>query len=103
MKKEDVLAISRKENENFDERERQEVGNSFGFGGIVISLLCLVFSIVKAVNGERFFEFGVIIFGYLGGIAWYNYKISQKKDLLIKGIACTIAVIGGFIGFFLLG
>lgn len=103
MKKEEVLARSKIENAYLDERELQEVGTSFGFGGIVICVLCVLFSIIKAVNGERFYEFGVIIFGYLWGTAWYNYKISRKRNFLIQGIACTIAIIGGFIGFFLLG
>lgn len=103
MKKEDVLAKSKKENAYLDERERQEIRNSFGFGGVVICVLCFLFSILRVLNGEHFYEFGVIVFGYLGGTAWYNYKISQKKNFLIQGIACSIAVVSGFIGFFLLG
>ncbi|MEG1947862.1 MAG: DUF6442 family protein [Lachnospiraceae bacterium] len=66
-------------------------------------MLCVLFSILKAISGEHFYEFGVIIFGYLAGTAWYSYKISRKKNFLIQGIASTIAVVGGFIGFFLLG
>lgn len=103
MEKEEILKKSRKDNEYLDEREEQEVGNSFGFGGVIISILCIIFSVLKAVNGERFYEFCVIVFGYLAGISWYNYKITKKKKILIQAISNSFAVILGFIGFFLLG
>ena len=36
MQKETILAKSRAENQSFDEREHQELRNSFGFGGAMI-------------------------------------------------------------------
>lgn len=103
MYKEDILKRSREENKFLDERERQEIKNGFGFGGVLVGLFCAIFSIIKAVNGEHFFEFGVIIFGYLVGIAWYNYKITKKKTYLIQATVCGFAIMIGLIGFFLLG
>lgn len=101
MNKEEILKRSRKENELIDEREKQEIGNSFGFGGIIVAILCIAFSVISAINGERFYEFGVIIFGYLAGTSWYNFKISKRKKYLVQGVACTLTIILGLIAFFL--
>lgn len=46
MQKETILAKSRAENQSFDEREHQELRNSFGFGGVIICCICLLFSCV---------------------------------------------------------
>jgi len=102
MDKDEILKRSREENKYLDEREQQEVGNSFGFGGVIVAILCFLFSIIKAINGTHFYEFGVIIFGYLAGVAWHNYKITKKKNFLVQAIANSFAVVIGFIAYFLL-
>lgn len=79
MQKETILAKSRAENQSFDEREHQELRNSFGFGGVIICCICLLFSAIEAIRGGYFFGYGTIIFAYLAGISWYHYKISKQK------------------------
>lgn len=103
MNKDDILKKSIEENKDLDEREKQEVSNSFGLGGAVVAGLCCIFSIIKAFKGQTFYEFGVIIFGYLAGNSWYSYKITKKKTYLIQAIACSFATILGLNAFFFRG
>lgn len=103
MKKEAILEKSKEENQYADERERQEMRNSFGFGGIIICILCVLFSVIHVLRGEGFYEFCAIIFGYLAGISWYNYKIMKRPSLFVFALACTFVGIVGFICFLLLG
>ncbi len=100
MDKEEILAKSRKENSYLDEMQQSELKNSFGFGGVTVAILCIVFSVIKAMQGHRFYEFGVILFGYLSATALYSYRKTRKKNYLIQGIAEAIAVILGFVGYF---
>ena len=74
MQKEAILEKSRAENQSFDEREHQELRNSFGFGGAMICCICLLFSAIEAIRGGHFFGYGTIIFSYLAGLwLWHHY------------------------------
>lgn len=80
--------------------QQSELKNSFGFGGVVVAILCIVFSIIKALQGHRFFEFGVILFSYMSATALYSYIKTKKRQFLIQGIAEGIAGVLGFIRYF---
>ena len=43
MNKEEILKKSIEENRYLDEKQQNEVMQSFGFGGIIVALLCLFF------------------------------------------------------------
>lgn len=100
MDKEEILA--RVKNQGIDEREQQVMSQSFGFGAIVVVILCFIFSIIKAIEGQRFHEFAIIIFAYLSASNFYQYKKIGEKKYLIVGSFATITVILGFIGYFLI-
>lgn len=102
MKKEDLLEKSRKENEQGDEREEQVALFSFGYGAIVVTLLCIVFSIIKAVQGERFYEFGAIIFGYLSACGFYRFLKTKNKKALFSAVVTMVAAVGAVVAFFLI-
>ncbi len=102
MNREEILKKSIEENRYLDEREQREVGNSFGFGGVIVAILCVFFSIVNALRGQNFYEFGVIIMGYLSGWAWRSYIIIKKKNYLIQSIASSFAAILGLVAYFML-
>lgn len=103
MSREDILRKSRDENGFLDEREREELGRSFGFGGGIVCLLCVVFAVARGLQGRSFYEFGAIIFGYLAGIMWRSYQITQKKAFFIQGVACGFVAVLGLVAFFWLG
>lgn len=103
MQKEAILEKSRAENQYFDERERQEMRNSFGFGGAMICCLCGLFSVIKAMQGEPFFDDCTILFGYLAGISWYQYRIAKKKKILFLGLASSLVATIGLVSFLLFG
>lgn len=103
MQKETILAKSRAENQSFDEREHQELRNSFGFGGVIICCICLLFSAIEAIRGGYFFGYGTIIFVYLAGISWYHYKISKQKKALALGFASSLVAVIGLVSFLVFG
>jgi hypothetical protein len=100
VNKEEILAKSRKENSYLDEMQQSELRNGFGFGGAVVAILCVVFSVIKALQGQHFFEFGVILFAYLSATALYSYRKTRKKQFLLLFIAEGITGLLGFIGYF---
>jgi uncharacterized membrane protein YjjP (DUF1212 family) len=101
MKKEEILKKSIEENRYLDEKQQREVLQSFGFGGIVVAILCVFFSIVNVMKGQRFYEFSIIIFGYLAGCAWSSYMKTKKKNFLIQVLACSFVTILGLVAYFL--
>jgi|GEM_PF-656601 len=103
MQKETILAKSRAENQSFDEREHQELRNSFGFGGAMICCICLLFSAIEAIRGGHFFGYGTIIFSYLAGISWYQYRIATQKKALALGVASSLVAVIGLVSFLVFG
>ena len=55
MNKQEILAKNKKD--GLDEREQTVYSRSFGFGAVVVAVLCLAFSVYRAFHGEKFFEF----------------------------------------------
>ena len=53
MNRDEVLRKSIKENSVLDEKEQLESINSFGFGGVIVAILCLFFSIVNSFRGHE--------------------------------------------------
>ena len=103
MQKEAILEKSRAENQYFDERERQEMRNSFGFGGAMVCCLCGLFSVIKTMQGEPFFDDCTILFGYLAGISWYQYRIATQKKALALGLASSLVAVIGLVSFLVFG
>lgn len=92
MNKQEILAKNKRD--GLDEREQTVYNHSFGFGAIVVAVLCLVFSVYKAFHGEKFFEFGAIMTAYLSTTFFYQYKNLKRVPYLISGIiSCVIAVV----------
>lgn len=79
MQKETILAKSRAENQSFDEREHQELRNSFGFGGVIICCICLLFCAIEAIRGGYFFGYGTIILPILPGSLGIITKFQSRK------------------------
>ncbi len=101
MNKEEILKKSIEENRYLDEKQQNEVMQSFGFGGIIVALLCLFFCMMNAIKGKSFYEFTIIIFGYMAGYAWSSYRKTKKITFFIQAIAGTFVAILGFVSYFL--
>jgi hypothetical protein len=101
MKKEEILEKSKNENSYLDEMQRSELIKGFGVAGIVVVVLCVVFSVIKALQGKPFYEFGVILFGYMSASGLYSYIKTKKRQFLIQGIACGITGVIVFAGYFI--
>lgn len=103
MKKEEVLEKSKNENLFFDEREDQELGTSFGYGAIVVCILCVFFSIINVIKGKTFYEFGAILFAYIAAVALRTYFITQRKKFLAQAVVNILAFIFALVRFILVG
>ena len=94
MDKKEILDKNKKQNRNnLDEREQRIYSTSFGLGAIVVGVLCLVFSIYKALHHQMFYEFASIITAYLCTTFLYQYKNIRKNIYLISGILTGIAAV----------
>ncbi len=96
MNKEEILKKSIEENRYLDEKQQNEVMQSFGFGGIIVALLCLFFCMMNAIKGKSFYEFTIIIFWLYGRIRLEFLQKDQKDNVLHSGncghICCNIRV-----------
>jgi len=101
MNRDEVLRKSIQDNRILDEKEQLEAMSSFGFGAVIVVILCVFFSIVNIFRGQSFYEFGVIIFAYLASTAWRSYLKTQKKGYMLQGIINSIGVIVMLTGYLL--
>ncbi len=102
MNKEDILARAQ-DQQGLDEREQRVYGDSFGFGSVVMALLCMVLSVAAAVKGRSFYEFGVILFGYLSAVQFHQYSKLKQRTYIVGALACLIAAMGGMAAYLFLG
>ena len=62
MDKKEILAKNKALNrKSLDEREQRVYRSSFGFGAVVVGILCLLFSIFRAFQHNTFYEYFSII------------------------------------------
>ncbi len=102
MDKKEILAKNKRNAHNtLDEREQRIYNASFGLGAVVVGILCLVFSVYKALNHEMFYEYVAIITAYLCTTFLYQFKNIKKLSYLIAGIATGIVAIVGVVLFFM--
>lgn len=101
MDKKEILRKNKEQNRSsLDERERRVYNFSFGLGAVVVGVLCLVFSVYRAVNHEPFFEFAAMITAYLCTTLLYQFKNLRKMRYLLAGIVTGAAALGCSVMFF---
>ena len=94
MDKKEILAKNKRKSHNsLDEREQRVYNASFGLGAVAVGILCLVFSVFKALHREMFYDYVTIITAYLSTTFLYQYKNLKKPGYLIAGIGMGIAAI----------
>lgn len=102
MNKKEILEQNKKMHRNgLDEREQKIYNVSFGLGAVVVGVLCLVFSIYRAIHYQAFYEFVAIITAYLCTTFFYQFKNLKSIPYLIAGIITGAAAFGCLILFFM--
>ena len=82
MDKEKILAMSREENKNMDEREKLVNDESGIVGLMCMSVMCIILFSYKAfVLGENAYDLLALYSSALMGTNLYQYKKAQEKDL----------------------
>ena len=97
MKKEEILAISKRE--GLDERVEIIETDSSSYGLITVLALVLFFSVWKLIHGVKCYELGSIFTGYLASTSFYKFKKLQSNKFLIGGIFATLGAIAAAIAF----
>lgn len=87
MKKEDIL---RKSKNMRDEREQSIEFHSFKFGGCVITVLIVAFSIWTVYRGGTIFGYAAVLFGYLSASQLFTFKKLKNKSALLVGCMASI-------------
>ncbi|MBQ3929268.1 MAG: hypothetical protein II711_04155 [Clostridia bacterium] len=102
MDKKEILAKNKQRSRNtLDEREQRIYNASFGVGAVVVGILCLCFSIYKALHHEMFYEDVAIITAYLCTTFLYQFKNLKKVWYLIAGIVTGIIALASVALFFM--
>ena len=102
MDKKEILEQNKKKKRNtLDEREQKIYNFSFGLGAVAVGVLCLIFSVYRAVHFQAFYEFVSIITAYLCTTFIYQFKNIRKIPYLIAGIATGVAAFACAVLFFM--
>ena len=100
MDRDEILKKAQAGAIGMDEREQQVLGLSFGIGGILMVLLCVILAIVRLVNGQDAYDYTAIV--YLAGAELHLYWRTRRWGLALLAAACGL-VFAGNLAMFLLG
>ena len=73
MDRNEILKKARAGNTGMDEREQQALGVSFGFGAVLMVLLCVALTVWRLVSGQDAYDYAAIVFLYLAGTELHLY------------------------------
>ena len=102
MDRDEILKKAQAGKTGMDEREQQVLGLSFGIGGILMVLLCIVLTIVRLVNGQDVYDYMAIVFLYLAGMELHLYWRTRRRGAALLAAGCGL-VFAGNLAMFLLG
>ena len=99
MDREEILKRAQSRGRDLDEREQQMLGISFGFGGVLVTLLCVVLAAVRLSQGGNTYDYAAIVFAYLAGTQAHQYWKTRRKPSLIAAVACTLVLTANLVLF----
>ena len=102
MDRDEILKKAQAGAIGMDEREQQVLGLSFGIGGILMVLLCVILAIIRLVNGQDAYDYTAFVFLYLAGAELHLYWRTRRRGLALLAAACGL-VFAGNLAMFLLG
>ena len=85
MNRDEILKKAQAGKIGMDEREQQVLGLSFGIGGILMALLCVILAILRLVNGQDAYDYASIVFLYLAGTELHLYWKTRRRGLGAAG------------------
>lgn len=93
MDKEEILAKSREENKDGDEREKQFLYKCAYIATAVGLILYGIISVVLAFTDEMSYEMNIVTFAIIGTMyTIFGVKTTKRKPLfLAAGIVCLVA------------
>ncbi len=102
MDRNEILEKNKKQNRSgLDEREQRVYNFSFGLGAVIVGVLCLLFSVYKALHHQAFYEFVTIITAYLCTTFIYQFVKLRKVIYLIAGVGTGLAAAACLVMFFM--
>lgn len=101
MNRKEILRKAQAERSEMDEREQAVMGESFGMGGIAVMAACILFAVLRAVEGQHAYEFAAVAFAYLTGLHGHQYLRTRKRKNLILGAASAVMTALDLAAFFL--
>ena len=99
MDREEILKRAQSQVGELDEREQQMLGVSFGFGAVLMAVLCIVLAAVRLFQGEDAYDYAAIVFAYLAGTQAHQYWKTRRKPFLIAAAAYTLVLAANLVLF----
>ncbi len=101
MDREDILKKARAGNAGLDEREQQMLGVSFGFGAMLMTLLCVILAAVRLLEGGQAYDYAAIVFACLAGAQGHQYWKNRRMLALVCAAVCTLVCAANLLLLFL--
>lgn len=99
MDRDEILKKAQAGKIGMDEREQQVLGLSFGIGGILVVLLCVILTIVRLVNGQDAYDYAAIVFLYLAGMELHLYWRTRRRGSALLAAGCGLVFLFNLILF----
>lgn len=101
MDREEILKKAQAQSGDLDEREQRMLGVSFGFGAMLMTLLCVILAAVRLLEGGQVYEYVAIISIYLAGAQGHQYWKTRRMLALVCAAVCTLVCAANLLLLFL--
>ena len=102
MDRDEILKKAQAGKVGMDEREQQALGVSFGFGAVLMVLLCVALTVWRLVSGQDAYDYTAIVFLYLAGTELHLYWRTRRRGSAVLAAACGL-VFAANLAVFLMG
>lgn len=101
MDRDEILSKAQSQGGALDEREQQMLGASFGFGAVLMTLLCVVLAAAELLRGGSACGYAAIVFAYLTGTQAHLYGKTRRPAALGTALACALILAANLTFYFL--
>ena len=93
MNKEEILARSRQENQDGDERERTLSMKAKAAGAIGMAIMFVILVCVKMARGQNVYDLLALYFSFFAASDIFQYRLIKEKKYLGTAACYTFAAI----------